>query len=209
MSALQSFSSVLVAAGVTASALLSGPAAVAADCYDCAIRFDQSGTVELTVLTDVGGFDHQLALDAGGSMGPLGGYGINMQGAQATFTVQAGTELIFALAGFLTDRIGGIGEDEFGSLAAVVYTGSAVGASTGVVPAPNGFMSYVEGLGTDTVTVHMSDLFAETSPYAPGTTFNQVAFSLQLTPAAVPEASTWALFGVGLLSLLAASRRRG
>jgi hypothetical protein len=191
--------------------------------YDCNLTFAQSGSIAITLLSEAGGFDHLLdlatpsspsfssvfAASSDPSTTTVAGRAVSAIGS--TFNVAtayaAGEELVFRLSGIGTDRIGGIDPGDIGQVLAQVFTGSAAGTSTGVAGGGS-FLSFVEGLGTNLITVRMADLF-KADVYDPLNSgdFRNMEFSIALTPA-IPEPQTYALMLAGLAALGVAARRR-
>lgn len=192
--------------------------------YDCNIGFAQSGTLSITLLSDAGGFDHLLdvfsasnpsfasvfAASSDPATTTVAGLPVASVGSTLTLAglYTAGEELVFRLSGIGTSRIGGIDPGEIGQVLAQVFTGSAAPGSTGTAGGGS-YLSFVEGLGSNQLTVRMSDLFrADLYDPANSGDFRNMEFSIALTPA-IPEPESYALMlaGLGVLGFIARRRK--
>lgn len=201
-------------AGLAVFGLAALPATAGTACYDCEISFAESGMLTIELLESQGGLDHILELAAvqgpvtspifvlssNGSLDVAGFAPVDAVGATRSMSYVGGTELVFRVTNFESPALG-----TPGTLAGWVFTGSSAGLSSGY--SGGSFFSYVEGRGTNAITVHMEDLFPGPGPYDPGTdTFHDVSFRISLAP--VPEPETYAMLLAGLGVLGAVARRR-
>lgn len=203
------FAALLFAASTYANAAVCSSSAV----NECEISFASSGTVTLTLLADHGGFDHAFYLlnsagsqlvfaSADGADSGTTSFGATITPIGSTYTISnylANSELIFGLYGYNSSRLGGDN-----TLQTQFFTGSH--SSSGSTPVGDGHISFVEGGGTHNLTVHMTDLFGQSSNFD-GSDGN-IKFSVQLAPVPEPETCAMLLAGLGLMGVMARRRRK-
>jgi hypothetical protein len=197
----------------------------ATDVNECEISFASSGSVTLTLLADHGSLDHGFFLidvvggnntlvfaSSNGTDAALAGtdsgttsVGATITPIGATFTINnyvAGSELVFGLFGYESVRWGGTN-----NLVTKFYTGSMTANSDTPIPTSDGnYISFVEGGGTNNLTVHMTDLFGQASNFN-GSEGN-IMFSAQLAPVPEPESYAMLLAGLGLMAVVARRRSK-
>jgi len=188
----------------------SAQAIQAIECYDCAISFASAGTITVDLLGNGGLFDHVLAVTSGASApSPIFALVSTQAPYDAGATVAGSltpdaSSKSFAYSGgnlALTFTLYGYDPSQSNvPLATVVSTGLSTG--TGIVYDYGTSLSFAEGLGTNSVTVHMTDLFAGTVR----DDFKNLEFQVTLAP--VPEPHEWAMMLAGLGAVGVVARRR-